>query len=237
MRGAFITFEGIEGSGKTTQVRRLAEALREAGVRALVTREPGGTPAADAVRSVLLDPAHAGLAPEAELLLYAACRADHVRRVVAPALEDGITVLCDRFSDSTRAYQGAGRGIEPRDVEAVDVFARGGLVPDVTILLDMPAEEGLARAKGRRAGDDRLPEAAGLDRLPEAAGLDRLPEAAGLDRLEAESLAFHRRVRSGFLRLAGEEPRRIWVVDARGSEDNVASRVLSLARRVVRGLT
>jgi dTMP kinase len=215
MRGSFITFEGIEGCGKSTQARRLHAALVAASRPALLTREPGGTVVADAVRAVLLDPAHAGMAPETELLLFAAARADHVRRVVEPALQAGTHVVCDRFHDSTHAYQGAGRGLDAALIQRIDAAARGDLLPDVTVLLDLPADLGLGRARGRNAG-----------------GADGGAEG----RLDDEDLAFHRRVRSGFLRRAGDEPRRIWVVDAHGGEEDVASRVVALVRRVLPGL-
>ena len=210
MRGRFITFEGIEGSGKSTQARRLADDLRSRGRDVLLTREPGGTPAADALRAVLLDPANAGMPAEAELLVFAAARCEHVRRKVQPALEAGTAVVCDRFSDSTRAYQGAGRGLAADLIERVDAIARGGLVPDMTVLLDVTAEEGLRRARGRNA-----------------AGSGRE------SRIDDEDVAFHRRVRSAFLRLAGDEPRRIWVVDASDDETAVARKVDALLKRVL----
>lgn len=212
MRGRFISLEGIEGSGKSTQARRLAARISERGHDVVATREPGGTPAADAVRALLLDPAHAGLPAEAEMLLFAAARCDHVRRLILPALERGTHVVCDRFSDSTRAYQGGARGLPPSMVEAVDLVARGTLAPDVTLLLDLPAEEGLTRAQGR----------------PGAAA-----SAGGRDRFESEDLAFHRRVRSAFLRLAGQEPHRLWVIDATGDVESVALAVEAVIRRTL----
>lgn len=211
MRGRFITLEGIEGCGKSTQARRLVERLERAGRPVLAAREPGGTPAAEAVRRVLLDPAHSGLGAEAELLLVTAARADHVQRVIEPALAAGRTVVCDRFSDSTRAYQGAGRGLSPEVVEAVDRVARGDLQPDATLLLDLPAEVGLPRARSRN---------------DEGGGSEE-------SRIDDEDLAFHRRVRSGFLRLAGSEPRRIWVIDASGGPDDVEDRVRRALERAL----
>jgi len=214
MRGSFITFEGIEGCGKSTQARRLFAALVAAARPVLLTREPGGTLVADAVRAMLLNPAHAGMAPETELLLFCSARADHVRRVVEPGLQSGSHVVCDRFHDSTHAYQGAGRGLDEALIGSVDAAARGNLLPDMTVLLDLPADEGLARARSRNASAGAVAEG----------------------RLDDESLAFHRRVRSGFLRRAGDEPRRVWVVDAHGDEDDVHARVLALTRRVLPGL-
>ena len=213
MRGWFITLEGIEGCGKSSQAERLAERLVAAGRRVHAAREPGGTPAAEAIRRVMLDPAHAGLSAETELLLMTAARADHCRRVLEPALESGAHVVCDRFSDSTRAYQGAGRGLDAALLETVDAFATGGLVPDLTLLLDVPAELGLERARSRNDEDGA--------------------SAAAESRIDDEDLSFHRRVRSGFLRLAGQEPQRIWVIDASGSPDEVAERI---GRAIERGL-
>ena len=214
MRGRFITLEGVEGCGKSTQSRRLVERLERGGRRVLAAREPGGTAAAEAVRRILLDPAHEGLSAETELLLVTAARADHVRRVLEPALADGVSVVCDRFSDSTRAYQGAGRGLEAEVVEAVDLVARGGLQPDATLLLDIPAELGLERARSRNhEGGD-----------------------SSQSRIDDEDLAFHRRVRSGFLRLAKLEPRRVWVIDASGDPDDVEQRVVRALDRALPGL-
>ena len=212
MRGRFITLEGIEGSGKSTQVRRLVARLEAHGHEVVATREPGGTPAADAMRQLLLDNAHAGLPAEAEMLLFAAARCDHVRRLVLPALERGAHVVCDRFSDSTRAYQGGARGLSASMVEAVDLIARGTLIPDVTLLLDLPAEEGLARAR-RRPGAASAP--------------------GGSDRFESEDLAFHRKVRSAFLRIAGEDPHRVWVIDASADVEAVADAVDVVIRRTL----
>ncbi|MEM7246768.1 MAG: dTMP kinase [Acidobacteriota bacterium] len=200
-RGLFITLEGVEGCGKSTQARRLVERWRARGRSVRAAREPGGTPLAEQVRSLLLDPAQAGMPAAAELLLMTAARADHVTRVLEPALAAGEDVVCDRFSDSTRAYQGAARGLPDDVIATVDGLARGGLVPDATLLLDIPAEVGLERARTRNADDDSE------------------------GRLDGEALSFHRRVRSGFLRLARNEPTRIWVLDASGDEDDVAERI------------
>ncbi|MFA5517269.1 MAG: dTMP kinase [Desulfuromonadales bacterium] len=198
----FITFEGIEGSGKTTQIRRLAAALQSSGREVLVTREPGGCPIADAIRGILLDPASAALVPRAELLLYAAARAQHVDEVIRPALQAGQTVLCDRFIDATVAYQGNGRGLDLDLIHDLNRLASGGARPDLTILFDLPAAAGLKRARRRN--------------IVQSLQLE--------ERFERESLAFHSRVREGYLQLAQRETR-FRVVDATGSEEEVAERV------------
>jgi dTMP kinase len=198
----FITLEGIEGSGKTTQVRTLAAWLRQRGMTVRTTREPGGCPIADAIREILLHPANDVLVPRAELLLYAAARAQHVEEVILPALEKGETVLCDRFSDATLAYQGNGRGLDFSLIAQLNGLAAGNLVPQLTLLLDMPAEEGLMRARRRNAATEENRE----------------------DRFEQESLAFHRRVREGYLAIASRETR-VRVIDACGTESEVAARI------------
>jgi dTMP kinase len=197
----FITFEGIEGCGKSTQARRLAERL---GARALLTREPGGTPIGRAVRQVLLDPANERLAPITELLLYFADRAQHVSEVVRPALERGLTVLCDRHVESSLAYQGYGRGLPLGAIRMLAALATGGLRPDAIVLVDVPVELGLARARRRGAQD----------------------------RLEAELVEFHERVRAGYEALLAAEPERWLRVDGRGSEQEVFEALLrALAAR------
>ncbi len=200
--GFFITFEGIEGCGKSTQLQRLAARLRTAGEVVLVTREPGGCAIADALRALLLDSANSAMAPTTELLLYAAARAQHVAEVIRPALDAGRIVLCDRFSDASLAYQGYGRGLDRPLIGELNRVATNGLVPDLTLLLDFPAEEGLARARRRNAGSDGPDEG----------------------RFEAESLAFHRRVRDGYLELAATGPR-FRTIDARGDLATVAARI------------
>lgn len=199
-KGVFITFEGVEGCGKSTQVRRLQQHLVKLGRDVHVTREPGGTPIAEAIRAILLDCAHARMQPMTELLLYAAARAQHVAEVIAPALEAGKTVLCDRFADSTTAYQGAGRGVDPELVSLVHRLATHGVWPDLTIVLDVPAEVGLARAQA----------------------------GSGLDRIEKECIEFHRQVREGFLDIARDDARRVCVVDGTGSEQDVAETIAAL---------
>ena len=198
---AFVTFEGIEGCGKSTQVRLLAERL---GPRALETREPGGTATGRAVRAILLDPATVGLSPTAELLLYFADRAQHVAEVIRPALAEGRIVLCDRHVETSLAYQGYGRGLPLDAIRALGTLTTGGLRPDAIVLIDVPLELGLHRARLRGVQD----------------------------RLEAEDLAFHERVRAGYDALAAAEPERWLRIDGRASVEDVAAAVWrGLARR------
>lgn len=211
-RGVLITFEGIEGSGKTTQLAIAAEQLRADGVAVLCAREPGGTAVGEGVRRVLLDAAGAPITPLAELLLFEAARAELVSRVIAPALERGEVVLCDRFADSSIAYQGFGRGLGAKLVATLNGIATSGVVPDLTLVLDLEPAVALARAT-----------------------------AEGADRIEAEGLAFHERVRDGFRHLAAAEPQRVRLIDAAGPVDAVAARVAealeglpSLTRRAER---
>jgi dTMP kinase len=192
MRGIFITFEGIEGSGKTTLIKAVADSLRRKGHDPILTREPGGTGLGLALRKVLLDPGGTDLDPVAELMLFGADRAQHVSEVVLTALEAGKIVLCDRFADATLAYQGFGRGIELDTVMAVDKAARKHTHPDMTILLDLPVETGLARAGRRNSETTDLSES----------------------RIDGEELVFHSRVREGYLSLARSEPERFLILDA-----------------------
>ena len=185
MAGVFVAFEGGEGAGKSTQVELLAEHLRNHGREVVTTLEPGGTPAGREIRRILLSPSTGELAPRAEALLYAADRAHHVATVIRPALDRGAVVLTDRYVDSSLAYQGAGRTLDQSEVAHINAWATEGLVPDLTVLLDVDPAIGLARA-----GDP--------------------------DRLEAEPLAFHQRVREGFLALAAAEPHRYAVIEAAG---------------------
>ena len=199
----FITFEGVEGSGKTSQVQVLGVALLRRGVTTTLTREPGGSPIGAPLRSILLSDQYA-VCPRAELLLYAAERAEHVERVIRPALGRGEWVLCDRYGDATRAYQAWGRGIPRSEVELVHALATGGLEPDLTVLLRVPVEFALSRARHRD-------------------GLN----PSGEGRFEAEDLTFHRRVAEGYEALALENPARFVVVEATGTREEVAGRVWS----------
>jgi len=192
MKGKFITLEGIEGSGKSTQIALLATYLKSLGIRLVLTREPGGTPIGDQVRKILLDPANTALDPKTELLLYAASRAQHLKEVILPHLERSGVVLCDRFADATLAYQGYGRKLDVDLIRMLDRIVCAGLRPDMTILLDIDAAAGVARARGRN----------------DMRGLET--EA----RFENESIAFHERVRQGYLALASQEPERFRIVEA-----------------------
>ena len=203
--GFFITFEGIEGCGKTTQIRALSERLAAAGYRTRLTREPGGCPIADKIRSILLDADNRGMVPLSELLLYAAARAQHVAEVILPALESDGIVLCDRFTDATIAYQHCGRGIDRPTIDELNRLACQTLRPDLTVLMDCDVALGLARAK---------------DRIEAASG----PRE---ERFELETLAFHQRVRDGYLQLAAREPDRFLTVSASGTIDEISDRIAS----------
>jgi dTMP kinase len=203
-RGRFVTFEGIEGTGKTTQLERLAARLRGGGVDVFVTREPGGTALGRELRAVLLRPTGTAIAPLAELLLYVADRAQHLEQIVLPALQRGAIVLCDRYTDATLAYQGYGRELGLDWIRRLHARAPLDLLPDRTILLELDPAVALARARRR-----------------EAARGDR----AGEDRFERERLEFHRRVADGYAALASEDPVRVRRVDGAGSPDDVEGRV------------
>jgi dTMP kinase len=206
--GVLIAFEGGEGAGKSTQVKRLQEWLTSEGLVARATFEPGATTSGAAIRAIVLDRAHTGISPRSEALLYAADRAQHVHDVLRPALEAGEVVITDRFVDSSLAYQGAGRTIPLDEVRSLSRWATQGLVPDLTVLLDLPPEVGLARARGR----------------------------AVADRLEAESLEFHQRVRQTFRALAEGEPDRYLVVDARLTPDEIAGEIRRRVAELLSGL-
>ena len=203
MTGAFLTFEGIDGCGKSTQMRMLASELRLRGVDVLTTHEPGGTVLGKRLRAALLDPAES-VDPLAELLIYAADRAQHVRTIVRPALEAGQIALSDRYADSTIAFQGAGRGFPPQLVQTVVDLATGGLKPDLTLIFDLPVAECMARTMRRTDG-----------------GIHN-------DRLESEDVTFHTRVRNAYLELAAAEPERVHLVDASGTVDETHDRVMQL---------
>jgi dTMP kinase len=206
-RGRFITFEGIDGCGKTTQFRLLAQALRERGEDVVETVEPGGTAIGQQIRKILLDPASGEIQPRTELLLYFASRAQNVDRVIRPALDSGRVVLCDRFTDSTLVYQGCGRGLDTDVVRDLDRIACRGLKPDVTILIDIDLETSLMRARRRNERVGPLE-----------------------SRIDEESAAFHERVRLGYLALAETEPERIVVIDGRASIVEVAQRIREALR-------
>ncbi len=201
MAAAFITFEGIDGSGKSTQLRMLASVLRLRGLDVVVTREPGGTPLGEQLRAALLD-TEEQVDPLAELLLYAADRAQHVRQLVRPALDTGHIVLSDRYADATFAYQGAGRGFPPALIEEVIALATGGLMPDMTLIFDLPVAE--SRARDRRRTDDGHSD----------------------DRLDAETDEFRTRVRAAYLQIAANDPGRVRVIDASRSIEETHTRVL-----------
>jgi dTMP kinase len=199
MNGYFITIEGPEGAGKSTQAQRLGAALEAAGHSVVVTREPGGTPIGDAIRAILLAEDNYAMLPETEALLHTAARSQHVGEVIRPALEAGQIVVCDRFVDSTLAYQGGGRGLAIERLSAIQEIATRGLRPNLKILLDLPVEIGLARRFG--AGD-------------------------GINRMDNAGEAFHERVRETFLALARQHPADWLVIDASRTEDEVAGELL-----------
>ena len=205
-RGVFVTVEGIEGVGKSTQLKRLVEVLEGAGVPVDVTREPGGTPTAEVIRNILIEHGAEPMPASAEVLLMFAARALHVENRIRPALEAGTWVICDRFVDASRAYQGGGRGVPEPTIEALADLSLNGLVPDVTLLLDAPVETGLARAARRGAKD----------------------------RFEAEEQAFFERVRAAYLSLVHAEPERFIVIDAAGDIETVGLAVEEAAKNILK---
>ena len=209
-RGAFMTFEGTEGSGKSTQCRRLARFLRGQGYQVLQTREPGGTPLAEGIRKLLLTSSKSKgrfepITPGCETMLIFAARAQHLTQVIQPALDKGMIVLCDRFFDSTLAYQGHARGLGQPFLNEAQRFIANGLQPHLTFFLDLPIQVGIARRQGTKKQD----------------------------RLDQESLVFHQRVRRGFLTLAKQYPKRIQKVDARQSPEVLASQIASLVTDMI----
>jgi len=196
-QGRFITFEGGEGAGKSTQLRRLAARLAP-GREVVATREPGGSPGAESIRDLLVNGAADRWSPVTETLLMYAARRDHVERVITPALARGAWVVCDRFADSTRAYQGAAGGTDPLLISSLETYVLAGVRPDLTLILDLPTEAGLARAGGRGDAESRF---------------------------ESKGLAFHERLRAAFLDIARAEPDRCAVIDAAQDEDTVAAAV------------
>ena len=205
-RGFFLSFEGIEGCGKTTQLKGLARRLRTLGHLVVETREPGGSPISEQIRTILLDPKNQGMDPGCELLLFLAVRAQHVDEIIRPALDKGAVVLCDRFTDATVAYQGYARRLGTALVARLNRFATAGVLPDLTIFLDVPV----------------------------ALGLTRKRKTGHLDRLDRESAAFHKAVRNGYVRIARQNPRRVRVVNGMDSVDAVARAIDSLVRSRLR---
>jgi dTMP kinase len=204
-RGRFISFEGGEGSGKSTQIKKLTERLEAAKLRSIITREPGGSPGAEIIRHLVLSGMGKLLGPDAETLLFAAARDDHVRTVILPALSQGIWVLCDRFYDSTRAYQGRLGQVLPGVLNAMQRVTIGDLKPDLTIILDVPVEIGLQRAAARRGG-------------------------GAPDRFEAEDVKFHQDLRDAYRQIAAEDPQRCVLIDATADPDAVAAQVWTALR-------
>lgn len=210
--GLFISFEGVEGCGKTTQMKRVARLLHDAGVNLVTTKEPGGTPLADRIRAILLDPQEEGMDAMTELFLYAASRRQHVVEVIEPAVAAGALVFTDRFTDASLAYQGFGRTLDFDRIRTLNDWATEGLYPNVTLVFDLPEEVGLARARVRNSESEQL---------------------RNESRFEDEDLKFHRRVREGYLTLAKSDASRYEIVDANGTIDEVFARTLeALARRV-----
>lgn len=197
-QGSFISFEGGEGAGKSTQIHRLAERLRAAGHDVVVTREPGGSPGAEAIRELLVNGAADRWSPVTETLLMYASRRDHLERVIRPALAEGKVVLCDRFADSTRAYQGAGGDAPASLIAALEDHVLNGTIPTLTLILDLPAEVGLSRAEAR----------------------------GGAARFESKGLDFHQRLRAGYLEIARREPERCVVIDADAELDAVTAAIV-----------
>ena len=204
-RGRFVSFEGGEGAGKSTQIKRLADRLNGTKLRTIVTREPGGSPGAEIMRHLVLSGMGKLLGPDAETLLFAAARDDHVRTVIEPALNHGTWVLCDRFFDSTRAYQGSLGRVPEGVIKAMQRVTIGDLKPDLTIILDLPVEIGLQRAAARRG-------------------------SGAPDRFEAENLKFHQDLREAYRRIAAEDPVRCVLIDANADPDTVAARVWAALR-------
>ncbi len=209
--GIFITFEGLEGAGKTTQAARLAEFLSQEGYPVKLVREPGGTAIGEAIRSLLIDPEHSDIAPLTEVFLFAASRSQLVEQFIRPQLGEGRIVICDRFIDATLAYQGYGRGVHPTQIREVSDMCSWGVRPDVTFLLDIEPARGLNRVRTRSVAT-----------------------LTQMDRFEQLDLAFYERVRDGYLEIAQEEPFRFRVVDATGEEDLIASKIQHLALREVK---
>lgn len=201
--GYFITFEGVEGCGKTTQIKLLSDLLVNSGINTVLTREPGGCPIADKIRTILLDAENKALAPLTELLLYAASRAQHVTEIISPALKNNNIVLCDRFCDATVAYQSFGRGIDRSIINGLNIQACQGVSPDLTILVDCDPSVGLERARKRIEASSGPRE----------------------ERFELEALAFHQKVRAGYLQLAADEPNRFLIINGSSTIEEIAASI------------
>jgi len=205
MRGIFISFEGSEGSGKSTQARLLSDWLRTQGISTILTREPGGTPIGERIREVLLSPDHREMDPITELFLYLASRRQHIKELIEPSLKEGKIVITDRFSDSTMAYQGYGRGLDLSLIESLNRTATGGLSPDLTIVLDVDVREGLSRNLGIKS-----------------------------DRLEIEDIEFHEKVRKGFIEIAKKEPKRVFIVETKNGIEKTHDEILAIVREWIK---
>jgi len=205
MRGIFISFEGSEGSGKSTQARLLSDWLRTQGISTILTREPGGTPIGERIREVLLSPDHREMDPITELFLYLASRRQHIKELIEPSLKEGKIVITDRFSDSTMAYQGYGRGLDLSLIESLNRTATGGLSPDLTIVLDVDVREGLSRNLGIKS-----------------------------DRLEIEDIEFHEKVRRGFIEIAKKEPKRVFIVETKNGIKKTHDEILAIVREWIK---
>ena len=207
----FITFEGVEGSGKTSQIQRLKKYLTQKGIPCKVTREPGGSPIGEKVRKILLDPDHREMVPTTELFLYEAARAQHVKDVLKPLLKMRGIILCDRFCDATLAYQGFGRRIDLKWIDRLNRLSSQGIKPDVTFLLDCPSVVGLTRALKR----------------------NRTLKQEREERFEREEIQFHRRVRKGYLAIARKEPHRVKVIDTREGEEKVFEKIRKIVDNLI----
>lgn len=213
MAGKFITFEGIEGCGKSTQIRLLDETLRQKGFQTVLTREPGGPAIGEAIRKILLNPKFKEMQPMTELLLYVANRAQHIEEVIKLAIAAGKIVLCDRYADSTTAYQGVARAISKKTLKEIHKIATNDFQPDLTILLDLPVPEGLKRIRRRQ---------------------NHSQEQATLDRFEKETMVFHEKVRQGYLTLAKEEPKRIKIIDASKTSEEIHQQIFGEVKKVLK---
>ncbi len=228
MRSArFITFEGGEGSGKSTQAKRLAARLQRMGLGVTLTREPGGSPFAERLRALLLDPATEPHGALAEALVFYAARADHLEQLIRPALAAGRHVICDRFSDSTRIYQGYAGKLPAKILEALDLIVVQSTTPDLTVIIDIPAEIGLARA-ALRHGDVQTD-----DKRASLGPTVRQPRSLLADRFEGRDLAFHKKLREGFLAIARNEPQRCIVVDGQKSPDEIEELIWAAVARLL----